>query len=92
MKSAFSRAAVEIPTIGINSGERNEPSLDQARGELASSVSKALNSCLVERYGPLSISLSELAIEEILKEFESNLARAKSDLTLVTQEILDRVW
>lgn len=89
---AFARAAVEMPNIGINSGERIEPSLDQARGELASSVSKALNNCLGERYGPLSISLSELAIEEILKEFEANLARVKSDLTLVKLEILDRAW
>jgi hypothetical protein len=44
-----------------------------------------------DRYGPLLGSLSEPAIVEILKGFESNLSRAKGDVTLVAQELLDRL-
>jgi hypothetical protein len=36
-------------------------------------------------------AISEPTINEFIKSFEANLARAKGDVTLVAQELLDRV-
>jgi hypothetical protein len=35
-------------------------------------------------------AITEPTINEFLKGFEANLARAKGDITLVAQELLDR--
>ena len=90
-KDAYLRAARERPALGINTGLRGEVSLDQARAELAGSMSRILHSLFQERYGPLVGSLSEPTITEILKGFEANLSRTKGDVTLVAQELLDRL-
>ena len=91
LKDAYLRAARERPALGINTGLRGEVSLDEARAELAGSISRILHSLFQDRYGPLVGSLSEPAIVEILKGFESNLSKAKGDVTLIAQEILDRL-
>jgi hypothetical protein len=91
LKAAYLRAQREKPSLSINTGQRGEVSLDEARVELAGAVSRTLTNLFQDRYGPLLGSLSEPAIVEILKGFEANLSKAKGDVTLVAQELLDRV-
>ena len=62
-----------------------------SRSDLAKSLSRVIHSVFQDRYGPLVGALSEPTLNEALKSFESNLARAKGDVTLVAQELLDRV-
>jgi hypothetical protein len=91
LKDAYLRAARESPAVGINTGLRGEVSLDEARTELAGAMSRTLHSLFQDRYGPLVGSLSEPTITEILRGFEANLSRTKGDVTLVAQELLDRL-
>ena len=91
LKDAFFRAERERPSLGILSGKRPEPTLDEARAELAQSLSRVVHSLFQEKYGPLVGALSEPTITEMLKTFEGNLSRTKGDITLVAQEFLDRV-
>lgn len=91
LKDAYLRAARERPALGIDTGLRGEVSLDEARAELAGSISRILHNLFQDRYGPLVGSLSEPTLIEILKGFEANLSRTKGDVTLVAQELLDRL-
>ena len=91
LKQPYLRAQREKPSLSINTGQRGEVSLDEARVELAGAISRTLTNLFQDKYGPLLGSLSEPAIVEILKGFESNLSKAKGDVTLVAQELLDRV-
>lgn len=90
-RDSFMRAMREEPSSGVISGARPEPTLDEARTELAQAISRVANNLFKDRYGPLVGVISEPAINEVLKGFEANLARAKGDVTLVVQELLDRV-
>lgn len=85
------RALREEPSIGVYEGIRPEPSLDEARSELAKAISGVANNLLKDRYGPLVGAMGEPAITEVLKGFEANLNRVKEDVTLVVEELLDRV-
>ena len=85
------RAMREEPSTGVISGARPEPSLDEARTELAQAISRVANNLFKDKYGPLVGVVSEPAITELLKGFEANLARAKGDITIVAEELLDRV-
>ena len=89
-RDAYLRAQRERPDIGF-AGKRVEPSLDEARAELAKSISQVVHNLFQDRYGPLVGVMSEPAINEVLKGFEANLARAKGDITLVVEELMDRV-
>lgn len=91
LKLAYLRAQRERPALSIESGQRAEVSLDEARAELAEALSRTVNHLFQDRYGPLVGSLSEPTILEVLKGFEANLTRAKGDVTLVAQELLDRL-
>ena len=44
-----------------------------------------------DKYGPLLGIVSQPAINEFLKGFEANVSRTKGDLTLVFEELLERV-
>ena len=90
-RESFLRAAREEPALGVMSGIRPEPSLDEARTELAQAISRVANGLFKDKYGPLVGVISEPAINEFLKGFEANLTRAKGDITLVAEELLDRV-
>ena len=89
-RDAYSRAQRERPDIGF-AGKRVEPSLDEARTEFAKSISQVVHNLFQDRYGPLVGAVSEPAVAEFLKGFEARLAQAKGDVTLVAQELLDRV-
>jgi hypothetical protein len=90
-REAYLRAEREKPALGFATGKRPEPTLDEARTELSQAISRVLHNVFQDRYGPLVGAISEPTINEFLKGFEANLARAKGDVTLVAQELLDRV-
>lgn len=89
-RDAYLRAQREKPSIGFATGARPEPTLDEARAELAQAVSRVIHNLFADRYGPLVGAISEPTVNEFLKGFEANLKRAKGDVTLVAQELLDR--
>lgn len=90
--SAYLRAKSEMANIGINQSLRPEPTLDQARAELSSALSKVAKKLLNNRYGPLIETISEDAISRSLRVFEENLTRAKGDFTLILEELTERVF
>jgi len=89
--SSYLRATREVPSHGIACGLRPEPTLDEARAELSEAISRIATYLFKDRYGPLLGVVSQPAINEFLKGFESNLSRTKGDLTIVLEELLDRV-
>ena len=91
IRNGYLRARHERPAKDFTTGQRSEVTIDEARAELAAAVSRILNGILQVKYGPLVGSLSEPTITEILKGFEANLSRTKGDVTLVAQELLDRL-
>ena len=91
LEEAHLRAERERPSLGVFSGKRQEPNLDEARQELANALSRVIHSVFKDRYGPLVGALSEPTLIEILKSFEESLYRATGDVTLVAQELFDRV-
>jgi hypothetical protein len=88
---SYLRALREEPSSGVNSGERPETTLDEARIELAQALSKVARSILRDKYGPLVGVISESAVTEVLKNLETILARAKGDFTILFQEVIDRL-
>ena len=87
----YLRALREEQTSGVNDGERPETTLDEARIELAQALSRVAKSLLRDKYGPLVGIISEPAVTEVLKNFETNLARAKGDFTILFEEVFDRL-
>lgn len=87
----YLRAIRDEPSLGVTSGLRPEPTLDEARAELSEAISRIATSLFKDKYGPLLGVVSQPAVNEFLKGFESNLSRTKGDLTIVLEEILDRV-
>jgi hypothetical protein len=85
------RAMREDPSAGVMDGIRPEPTLEEARVELAREVSRIANALFKDKYGPLVGVMSEPAITEVLRGFEANLDRVKGDITLVIEELVDRV-
>jgi hypothetical protein len=85
------RAMREDPSAGVMDGIRPEPTLEEARVELAREVSRIANALFKDKYGPLVGVMSEPAITEVLRGFEANLNRVKGDITLVIEELVDRV-
>jgi hypothetical protein len=85
------RAMREDPSAGVLDGIRPEPTLEEARVELAREVSRIANALFKDKYGPLVGVMSEPAITEVLRGFEANLNRVKGDITLVIEELVDRV-
>jgi len=79
------------PSLGVMSGRRPEPTLDVARAELSEEISRIVTSLFKDKYGPLLDVVSKPAVNEFLKGFESNLSRTKGDLTIVLEELLDRL-
>jgi hypothetical protein len=85
------RAMREDPSAGVMDGIRPEPTLEEARVELAREVSRIVNALFKDKYGPLVGVMSEPALTEALRGFEANLDRVKGDITLVIEELVDRV-
>jgi hypothetical protein len=92
----FSKAIDRIhneakPVIDFSgTSSRREATLDEARQELAQSISRITHSLFSKKYGPLVGTVTESTVVAVLKDVENNVYRAKGDVTLVVQELLDR--
>jgi hypothetical protein len=80
-------------TLEFNtSAPRPEPTLDEARAELANSIGEIAHKVFSKKYGPLVGTVTKTTAETLLKNAEDNLYRAKGDATLIIQEIIDRAF
>ena len=86
----FNRIRNERPLTASGVSQPIEPTLDEARADLAKAISKIAHSALSKKYGPVAGTIAETTAVSVLKDLESNLYRAKGDFTLVAQELLDR--
>jgi hypothetical protein len=94
VKSAIARMKSERPIV-LNFSSvtaRPEPTLDEARTELADSIGQIAHMIFSKKYGPLVGTVSKTTAETLLKNAEENLYRAKGDATLVIQELVDRAF
>jgi hypothetical protein len=88
---SYLRAILDEPAFGISSSIRPEPSLSEARAELAEAISRVATSLFKDKYGPLLSTVSQPVVNDFLRRFEVSVSRTKGDLTLVFEELLDRV-
>lgn len=90
----ISRIKSERPiTLVFNSAAaRPEPTLDEARTELANSIGEIAHKLFSKKYGPLVGTVTKTTAETLLKNGEDNLYRAKGDATLIIQELVDRAF
>jgi len=90
----ISRMKSERPvTLDFNtSAARPEPTLDEARTELANSIGDIAHKLFSKKYGPLVGTVTKTTAETLLKNAEENLYRAKGDATLIIQELVDRAF
>jgi hypothetical protein len=88
----YLRARREQPSSAIANTKAPEPTLEEARADLAKAVGKIADQFLAKRYGPLIGTIAETTTIATLQQFEANLTRAKGDVTLVVQEFSDRIF
>jgi hypothetical protein len=90
----ISRMNSERPiTLDFNtSAARPEPTLDEARAELANSIGEIAHKVFSKKYGPLVGTVTKTTAETLLKNVEENLYRAKGNATLIIQELVDRAF
>lgn len=72
--------------------KRPEPTLDQAREELAASVSEIIHKLFSKKYGPMVGSVSKTTVETVLKNAESSIAQSRHDAKLVADELFTRIF
>jgi len=88
----YSRMKAERP-ISLDFSEapkKPEPTLDEAREDLAKSVSEIAHILFAKRFGPLVGSVTQTTVNAVLKDLEKNAYRLKGDVTLVAEEFIDR--
>jgi len=88
----YSRMKAERP-ISLDFSEapkKPEPTLDEAREDLAKSVSEIAHTLFAKRFGPLVGSVTHTTVNAVLKDLEKNAYRFKGDVTLITEEFIDR--
>ena len=88
----YSRMKAE-PPISLDFSEvpkKPEPTLDEAREDLAKSVSEIAHALFAKRFGPLVGSVTQTTVNAVLKDLEKNAYRFKGDVTLVAEESIDR--
>ena len=69
---------------------RPEPTLDEAREDLARAIGDVAHSLFAKKYVPMVSTVTKTTAEAVLKDLEKNAYRAKNDATLIAQELLDR--
>jgi len=81
------------PAVSIQESignSRPEPTLDEARADLARAIGEVAHSLFAKKYGPMVATVTKTTAEAVLKDLEKNAYRAKNDATLIAQELLDR--
>jgi hypothetical protein len=94
IKNAIARMKSERPILldFTSVGARPEPTLDEARSELADSIGQIAHLVFSKKYGPLVGTVSKTTAETLLKNAEENIYRTKGDATLIIQELIDRAF
>jgi len=81
------------PAISMQNSAGNsrpEPTLDEAREDLARAIGDVAHTLFAKKYGPMVATVTKTTAEAVLKDIEKNAYRAKNDATLIAQELLDR--
>ena len=91
IKEKYLRVSREHPSAEIVDGKAPKPDLNQARTELAKVIGKFAEQFLAKKYSPLIGTVAESSAATYLQKFEENVAKAKGDVTLVVQELVDRI-
>jgi len=81
------------PAISMHNSignSRPEPTLDEAREDLARAIGEVAHTLFAKKYGPMVATVTKTTAEAVLKDLEKNAYRAKNDATLIAQELLDR--
>ena len=79
-----------VSAQNLNRNSRPEPTLDEAREDLARAIGEVAHSLFAKKYGPMVATVTKTTAEAVLKDLEKNAYRAKNDATLIAQELLDR--
>ena len=79
-----------VSVQNLNENSRPEPTLDEAREDLARAIGEVAHSLFAKKYGPMVATVTKTTAEAVLKDLEKNAYRAKNDATLIAQELLDR--
>ena len=89
----YSRIKAEQPISLDFSKEQKkpEPTLDEARDDLAKSVSEVAHALFAKKFGPLVGSVTQTTVNAVLKDLEKSAYRLKGDTTLVAEEFIDRM-
>lgn len=88
----FNRLRQE-PAISMQNSVGNarpEPTLDEAREDLARAIGEVAHTLFAKKYGPMVATVTKTTAEAVLKDLEKNAYRAKNDATLIAQELFDR--
>jgi hypothetical protein len=91
--SALLNRLRQEPAISMQNSAGNarpEPTLDEAREDLARAIGDIAHSLFAKKYGPMVATVTKTTAEAVLKDLEKNAYRAKNDATLIAQELLDR--
>jgi outer membrane lipoprotein SlyB len=73
-------------------GKSREVTLDEARTDLAKAVGAIAHTLFSRSYGPLVGTVTATSVETILKNAESNTARAKGDAKILVEELSARIF
>jgi len=90
-KHSYGRSSEEKLSEGILGRRRPEPTLEQARIELAAAITRISSKLIPDDYGKLTQVISEATIVEVLKSMEANFYQKKGDWTLILEEICERL-
>jgi len=90
IRDGILRTGRESTVEGLTSDAAPEPTLDEARADLARAVAGIAQKVLADRFGPLTGTITETTILAGLKNFEEKVDRAKGDFNLVAHELADR--
>lgn len=86
----YLRAMRDEPTLGLTSGLRPEPTLDEARAELSEAISTAFNSMFEKDLGPIIGVVSKQVVYEYLRNIEAKVSLTKEHFYVVLSEIVER--
>ena len=92
VQDALARAQAERPSKGLIFDNAPESTLEEARADLARAVSRITHDLFSHRFGPLVGTITQTSVEAGLKSFETSIAQAKSDSTLIIQEFSERIF
>ena len=93
-QSIYDRIRSEKPPLTefTISSAGKEPTLDEARADLAAAVGALADTIFSKTYGPLVGTVTKTSVETVLKNAETTAHRAKGDAKLVIEELAARIF